>query len=121
MFDHIGLHVKDLTKSAGFYEAALAPLGHVIGSRDETSVSIGPPGRASLFLYGSKGPTGPGVHVALTANDRAAVARFHEQGLRAGGKDNGAPGLRTEYAPNYYAAFLVDPDGNNLEALCFSD
>jgi len=121
MFDHIGLRVKDLTKSARFYEAALAPLGHVVEARDETSVSIGPPGRAALFLYPSKGPAGPGTHVAFTARDRGAVAEFHERGVAAGGRDHGSPGLRADYAPNYYAAFLVDPDGNNVEAVCFSE
>jgi len=120
MFDHIGVIVNDLTKSARFYEAALAPLGHVVGSRDESSVSLGPPGRAALFLYQGK-DVKTGTHVALAAKDRAAVARFHEQGLRAGGKDNGAPGLRADYGPNYYAAFLLDPDGNNLEAVCFTE
>ena len=121
MFDHIGLRVKDLAKSARFYEAALAPLGHVIGSRDETSVSIGPPGRASLFLYQADGSAHRGTHVAFTANERGAVAKFHERGLAGGGTDNGAPGVRTDYASNYYAAFLVDPDGNNVEAVWFAD
>lgn len=121
MFDHIGLRVRDLAKSVRFYTAALAPLGHVIGSRDETSVSLGPPGRAALFLYQADASVETGAHVAFTANERGAVRGFYERGLGAGGKDNGAPGVRTDYAPNYYAAFLVDPDGNNVEAVCFSE
>ena len=119
MFDHLGLHVRDLAKSSRFYEAALAPLGYVVGTRDATSVSFGPPGAPALYLYQDKGPVGPGTHVALTANARAHVKQFHERGLSAGGKNNGAPGVRADYAANYYAAFLTDPDGNNLEAVCF--
>jgi len=67
-----------------------------------------------------EGATGPGVHVAFRAADRAAVDRFHAEGLPVGGRDNGGPGVRTEYAANYYAAFLLDPDGNNVEAVCFT-
>ena len=121
MFDHLGLHVKDLAKSTRFYEAALAPLGYVVGTRDATSVSFGPPGAATLYLYRHKGPTGPGVHVALAAKQRSLVKQFYERGLSAGGKDNGAPGVRADYAADYYAAFLIDPDGNNVEAVCFSE
>ena len=120
MFNHLGLHVRDLAKSIRFYEAALAPLGCVVGERDATSVSFGPPGAAALFLYQGKGAAGPGTHVALTATTRASVKQYHERGLSAGGKDNGAPGIREDYAANYYAAFLIDPDGNNVEAVCFS-
>ena len=123
MFDHLGLHVKDLSKSPHFYEAALAPLGYVLGAQDATSVSFGPPGAAALYLYRgkAKAPLGPGTHVALTAKKRAFVKQFYEQGLSAGGKDNGAPGVRADYAANYYAAFLIDPDGNNVEAVCLSE
>ena len=121
MFDHLGLHVKDLAKSAHFYEAALGPLGYVVGTRDDTSVSFGPAGAPALYLYLSKAAKGSGVHVAFTAKARSMVKRFHEHGLRAGGKDNGAPGVRADYAPNYYSAFLIDPDGNNVEAVCYSD
>ena len=120
MFDHFGLHVKDLTKSSRFYEAALAPLGYVVGARDETSVSFGPPGAPALYLYQAKGSVRSSAHLALAAQARSHVQQFHERGLFAGGKDNGAPGLRPDYAANYYAAFLIDPDGNNLEAVCFS-
>jgi catechol 2,3-dioxygenase-like lactoylglutathione lyase family enzyme len=116
MYDHIGLKVKDVEASARFYKAAAAALGLELCSRDDSSASFGPRGEPALYL--SKGAPGPGVHVALRALDRAAVDRFHADGLKAGGRDNGRPGLRTDYAPTYYAAFLLDPDGNNVEAVC---
>jgi catechol 2,3-dioxygenase-like lactoylglutathione lyase family enzyme len=115
MFDHIGLRVADLDASVRFYQAALAPLGFVLGSRDETSAGFGPPGEPALWLYRGAGGA---AHVALRAADRAAVARFHAAGLEAGGRDHGPPGLRADYGPTYYAAFLLDPDGHNLEAVC---
>ncbi|MBW4093728.1 MAG: VOC family protein [Proteobacteria bacterium] len=118
MFDHIGLRVTDLPASARFYEAALAPLGYAVCSRDDTSVGIGPPDAPALWLHHAPPGGGSGAHVALHAPDRAAVSRFHAAGLAAGGRDNGAPGLRADYAPTYYAAFLTDPDGNNIEAVC---
>ena len=121
MFDHLGLHVRDLAKSTRFYEAALAPLDYVVGARDATSVSFGPAGAPALYLYQGKGSAVPGTHLALTAKERASVTQFYERGLSAGGKDNGAPGIRADYAANYYAAFLIDPDGNNIEAVCYSE
>ena len=117
MYDHIGLKVKDLDASVRFYGAALSALGHVIGSRDASSAGLGPKGEPALWLYAAKG-SGPGAHVALKAASRAAVDRFHAAGLDAGGRDNGKPGVRADYGPNYYAAFLIDPDGNNVEAVC---
>jgi catechol 2,3-dioxygenase-like lactoylglutathione lyase family enzyme len=118
MYDHIGLRTKDLDASVRFYAAALAPLGHELGSRDEAGAGFGPPGEPALWLYSAKGAEGSRVHVALKAPDRAAVDRFHRAGLGAGGRDNGSPGLRVDYSPTYYAAFLLDPDGNNIEAVC---
>ena len=116
MYDHIGLNVKDVAASVRFYRAAVAALGHELCSSDDASASFGPRGEPALYL--GKGASGPGVHVALRAPDRAAVDRFHAAGLRAGGRDNGRPGLRADYGPTYYAAFLLDPDGNNVEAVC---
>ncbi|HEU4733582.1 MAG TPA: VOC family protein [Kofleriaceae bacterium] len=116
MFDHIGLHVKNLAASVAFYEAALAPFGYELCSRDETSAGLGRPGEPALWLYASKTPGA--AHVAFKANDRRTVDRFHQRGAAAGGRDHGAPGLRADYAPTYYAAFLIDPDGNNVEAVC---
>ena len=120
MFDHIGLHVRDLSAAISFYTAALAPLGLVLGSRDDTSAGFGPKGAPALWLYASPKPKPSAIHVAFTASKRALVDKFHAAGLTAGGKDNGAPGLRADYSPTYYAAFLVDPDGNNVEAVCLS-
>lgn len=120
MYDHIGLQVKDLDASVRFYTAALAGLGHVLSSRDESGAGFGPPGAPALWLYVSKGATGRGVHVAFRAKERQAVDLFYRSGREAGGKDNGAPGLRTDYSPTYYAAFLLDPDGNNVEAVCMT-
>ena len=116
MFDHIGLEVADLGAATRFYSAALGPLGIELCSRDDSGAGFGPPGEPALWLH--VGRPGSGVHVAFRAADRAAVDRFHAAGLAAGGRDNGAPGLRLDYAPSYYAAFLLDPDGNNIEAVC---
>lgn len=119
MLDHIGLKVKDLQAAVRFYAAALAPLGHVVASQDDNGAGIGPPGAPALWLYAdAAGTARTGVHLAFAAADRAQVDRFFAGGRDAGGRDNGAPGLRTDYAPTYYAAFLVDPDGNNVEAVC---
>jgi catechol 2,3-dioxygenase-like lactoylglutathione lyase family enzyme len=118
MYDHIGLKVKDIGASVRFYEAALAALGYALCSHDEAGASFGPPGQPALWLHSAKLSTGLGVHVAFRAGDRAAVDRFHASGVEAGGRDHGRPGLRAEYSPTYYAAFLLDPDGNNIEAVC---
>ncbi len=117
MFDHVGLKVADVAASARFYQAALAPLGCVVASQDASGAGIGPKGAPGLWLYAHRGAAGPGVHVAFKAADRAAVDRFHAAGVKAGGSDNGKPGLRADYSPTYYAAFLIDPDGNNVEAV----
>ena len=118
MYDHLGLHVHDLDASVKFYEAALAPLGHVLCSRDATSAGFGPPNEPALWLYADK--TRSAAHVAFRAADRKAVDQFHRRGVEAGGTDHGKPGLRADYAPTYYAAFLRDPDGNNVEAVCMA-
>src|SRR5262245_43175772 len=120
MYDHIGLKVADLDASVRFYSAALRSLGHVLGSHDESYAGLGPQDAPALWLYRSKGAAGAGTHVAFVAKDRAAVERFHAEGLKAGGRDNGKPGLRADYSPTYYAAFLIDPDGNNVEAVCYA-
>lgn len=121
MYDHIGLQVRNLDSSVRFYEAVLAPLGGVLTSRDSTYAGFGPSKDTSvLWLHPNTSKPAGGTHVAFRAPNRAAVDRFHREGLSAGGRDNGAPGVRTDYAPNYYAAFLLDPDGHNVEAVCFT-
>jgi catechol 2,3-dioxygenase-like lactoylglutathione lyase family enzyme len=118
MYDHIGLKVRDLDASVRFYSAALAPLGFELCSRDETGAGFGPPGAPALWLYRTEEARGPGAHVAFRAPDHAAIGKFHAAGLRAGGRDNGGAGPRADYSPSYFAAFLIDPDGNNVEAVC---
>ncbi|HEX6704302.1 MAG TPA: VOC family protein [Albitalea sp.] len=119
MYDHVGLKVRDLAAAGEFYRRALAPLGHVPASAGDGYAGFGPKGEPALWLYEHAGGPGAGTHVALRAPSREAVQRFHAEGLAAGGRDNGGPGLRTEYSASYYAAFLIDPDGHNVEAVCF--
>ncbi|MGN8079180.1 VOC family protein [Variovorax sp. 22077] len=119
MYDHIGLKVADLAASRRFYEAALAPLGHVPGPHDDSYAGIGPADEPALWLYAAKGAAkGPGTHIAFRAPSHEAVAAFHKAGLQAGGTDNGGAGPRPDYSPTYYAAFLIDPDGKNVETVC---
>ena len=119
MFDHVGLNVKDSAASRAFYERALAPLGYrVVLAFDESKrVGFGTSGKPEFWIN-EREPFGTGTHVAFTCDDRATVDAFHAAALAAGGRDNGAPGLREQYHPTYYAAFVLDPDGNNLEAVC---
>ncbi len=117
MFDHIGFAVRDLTKTREFYTAALAPLGLSPCFEREGLVAFGVPGRPQLWFYG-KGDGPMGVHIALSAQTRAQVDAFHAAALSAGGTNNGSPGLRPHYRPTYYGAFVIDPDGHNLEAVC---
>ncbi len=118
MFDHIGLRVKDLDASVRFYTVALAPLGYEVTSQDESTAAFGSHGNSSLWLYADAKLAHSLVHLAFTAGSRAAVDAFHREGLKARGRDNGPPGVRRDYSPTYYAAFLIDPDGNNVEAVC---
>ena len=117
MYDHIGFKVKDLDAAIRFYTSALAPLGHVLGPHDKSYAGIGPKNAPALWLYAAAGTAGSGTHLAFRAPDRAAVDKFYAAGLKSGGRDNGTPGLRIDYSPDYYAAFLIDPDGNNVEAV----
>jgi catechol 2,3-dioxygenase-like lactoylglutathione lyase family enzyme len=117
MYDHIGFKVKDLDAAVRFYSAALAPLGHVVSTKEDSYAGLGPKGEPGLWLYAGEDAKAPGVHIAFRAPDRGTVDRFHADGLGAGGRDNGKPGLRTDYSPTYYAAFLLDPEGNNVEAV----
>ena len=109
MIDHVSIKVKDVEQAKAFYEAALAPLGYVKG--------IEYPGGMQLLVEGEpEGAEAVPTHLALRAADAAAVAAFYEAALAAGGTDNGAPGPR-DYHPGYYAAFVYDPEGNNIEAV----
>ena len=120
MFDHVGLKVSSLATSIKFYRDALGALGHELVDSGDGYAGFGSTGQPMLWLYEHKGTVGPGTHVALRAANRKEVQRFHASGLKSGGRDNGVPGLRTAYSPEYYAAFLFDPDGHNVEAVCFN-
>ena len=115
MFDHVGLHVWDLDASRRFYTAVMAALGY---EPDSWGTGFGSPEAPALRLHrnGEDQPTR--VHLAFRAATRGVVERFHRAGLAAGGRDNGAPGVRVDYRPSCFAAFLLDPDGNNVEAVC---
>lgn len=124
MVDHVSLQVKSFAKALSFYTETLAPLGYVPQYVDEAGKSAGfgfkgaePPWFARGSLWIAEGQPQAKIHLALRSPTREAVARFHEAALRAGGKDNGKPGLRPDYHASYYAAFVFDPDGNNVEAL----
>ena len=124
MIDHLGIGVSDFTASKHFYDTVLAPLeiGVVMELTAEQpggrrGVGYGRAGRPSFWI-GDGGARGSGLHLAFTAATRAQVDAFHEAGLKAGGKDNGPPGIRAHYHPDYYGAFLLDPDGLNVEAVC---
>lgn len=125
MIDHIGFAVSDYEKSKAFYAKALAPLGYVpimeVPAEGNPSgapaAGFGEGGKPDFWI-GGEGKLEKPVHVAIVAKDRAGVDAFHKAALAAGGKDNGKPGLRPHYHPNYYAAFVFDPDGHNIEAVC---
>jgi catechol 2,3-dioxygenase-like lactoylglutathione lyase family enzyme len=117
MLDHIGLRTAQFDVLVGFYEQALAPLGYTKLFAWEGGAGFGRNGTAALWIGASKSKPS-GIHIALSAADRPAVDAFYGAALRAGAADNGKPGLRTDYHANYYAAFVIDPDGNNLEAVC---
>jgi len=117
MIDHVGLRVSDYQWSKRFFETALAPLGYsVIMEFGGVTAGLGAKGKPDFWISQGQ-PTGP-VHVAFVSPDRATVDAFYYAALTAGGKDNGAPGLRPEYHAGYYGAFICDLDGNNVEAVC---
>jgi len=118
MFDHMGFNVADFARSKAFYLAALAPLGIALRAGGDNWMMLGKDGQG--FWLGEGGPAPAPVHIAFVAATRDDVHRFYDAALAAGGVDNGAPGLR-DYAPNYYAAFVRDPDGHNIEAVCHAE
>jgi catechol 2,3-dioxygenase-like lactoylglutathione lyase family enzyme len=118
IFDHIGFNVSNFTASKEFYLRALAPLGVGVVAGGDGWAMIGRNGKAA-FWFGSFGSSPGPIHIAFAATSREQVRQFHAAALAAGGKDNGAPGLR-DYHADYYAAFVIDPDGHNVEAVCHS-
>jgi len=115
--DHLGFNVRDFAKSRAFYAAALAPLDMKAEMEGANWAGFGRAGKPEFWI-GTHGAVPSGIHVAFVAPDRAQVRAFHAAALAAGGTDNGAPGLRPQYHPNYYGAFVLDPDGHNIEAVC---
>lgn len=125
IIDHFGFGVSDYRRAKAFYAQALAPLGITLVMELEPEQTEGKvwacgfgKGGKPEFWIGSDGKTWPSLHVAFTADTRAEVRAFHEAALAAGGRDNGAPGLRPRYHPDYYGAFILDLDGHNVEVVC---
>ena len=124
MIDHIGFPVSDYERAKAFYLEALAPLGYSLvmevtqeQNDGAAAAGFGADGKPDFWIGGEGGLNRP-LHVAISASDRATVDAFHRAALAAGGRDNGAPGIRAHYHPNYYGAFVLDPDGHNIEAVC---
>ena len=119
--DHVGFAVADYTRSRAFYEKALAPLGMTLlmeFSGAAAGFGRDDGGRPSFFIEAYGEPVRGRLHIALRAQDRAEVDAFHAAAIEAGGTDNGAPGPRPVYHAHYYGAYVLDPDGNNIEAVC---
>jgi catechol 2,3-dioxygenase-like lactoylglutathione lyase family enzyme len=126
MIDHTGVVVSDYQKSKAFYVAALAPLGYALLAEFPASVTghadvagFGEPPKPDFWVTRGT-PNHPPMHIAFRAQSRALVDSFYRAALAAGGRDNGPPGLRPHYHANYYGAFVLDPDGHNVEAVCHS-
>ena len=119
MLDHVGFNVSDYERSKAFYENALAPLGLTLLMEPVPGVGGFGEGQKPFFwLDTRKSAAQSAIHVAFAAGTRAVVDDFHAAALEAGGTDNGAPGVREIYHPHYYGAYVLDPDGNNVEAVC---
>lgn len=116
MIDHTGLDVRDYANSKAFYKTALAPLGYAIVMEVEGWAGFGAGGKPDFWIHQGKATT-PRMHVAFRSANRAKVREFYAAALKAGARDNGPPGIRKEYHPNYYGAFVLDPDGHNIEAV----
>jgi catechol 2,3-dioxygenase-like lactoylglutathione lyase family enzyme len=118
MLDHVSLGVSDIERSKQFYDQALRPLGiERLYAEGPTAAGYGA-GRKAFFWIGQRDDAQTGSHVAFVAEDRETVDRFHQAALAAGARDNGQPGLRPHYHADYYGAFVLDPDGHNIEAVC---
>jgi catechol 2,3-dioxygenase-like lactoylglutathione lyase family enzyme len=116
MLDHVSLHVEDLPRALAFYRAALAPIGYTVAIEFPNAAGLGESGKLDLWLAATDKPIRP-LHIAFRST-REQVDAFHGAALAAGGTDNGAPGLRADYHPHYYAAYVIDPEGNNIEVVC---
>jgi len=116
MLDHVGLAVANFAKSREFYKQALAPLGYQLLMEFGEAAGFGKDGKPDFWI--GQGNAAGVSHVAFAAAKRQIVDDFYKAAMAAGGKDNGAPGLRPQYHPDYYGAFVFDPDGNNIEAVC---
>jgi catechol 2,3-dioxygenase-like lactoylglutathione lyase family enzyme len=126
MLDHVGLTVLDFARARAFYAAVLAPLGYALTmevTKEQTGgyegAGFGTDGKPVLWIGNGPRASGP-IHLAFAAKSRGDVDRFYEAAIAAGGRDNGPPGVREHYHPNYYGAFVLDLDGNNVEAVCHS-
>jgi catechol 2,3-dioxygenase-like lactoylglutathione lyase family enzyme len=121
MIAHVSIGARDIARTRRFYDATLKPLGYSCLSSDDASLGYGV-NAPDFWVIGTKHPVpaqdASGLHVCFAAPNRRSVDAFHKAALQAGGKDNGAPGLRAAYGPNYYAAFAIDPDGYRIEAWC---
>jgi catechol 2,3-dioxygenase-like lactoylglutathione lyase family enzyme len=125
MIDHLGFPVSDYERAKTFYLKALAPLGYTLvmevkqqdQPEDMPAAGFGANGKPDFWIGGEGGLNKP-LHVAIVASNRAAVDAFYKEAIAAGGRDNGAPGIRAHYHPNYYGAFVLDLDGHNIEAVC---
>jgi len=121
MIDHVSIGVRDLARAQRFYDAVMAPLGYKRLSSGADSAGYGREG-PKFWLGQTQSPVPPddksGLHICFVADDRRAVDGFHAAALKSGGRDNGKPGPRQDYGPNYYAGFVVDPDGYRIEAYC---
>ena len=122
MIDHVGYTVTNYETSKKFYLKALACLGYTEVMNFGTTGGFGKKGEKGMVWFGEKDDKHPvintDIHIAFIADNHEQVDEFYKAGLEAGGKDNGAPGIRTQYSPTYYGAFLLDPDGNNVEVVC---
>jgi catechol 2,3-dioxygenase-like lactoylglutathione lyase family enzyme len=116
MIDHVSVRVSDFARSKAFYAEALRPLGYEVVMEFDSVAGLGAQGKPDFWIAEGE-PRAP-IHIAFASPDRATVDAFHEAALAAGAKDNGPPGLRPHYHEQYYGAFVHDPDGNNVEAVC---
>ncbi|NHZ60952.1 VOC family protein [Massilia sp. CCM 8694] len=117
MIDHLGFSVSNYDESKTFFSKALAPLGISLVMEFKGWAGLGKHGKAEIW-FGQSGPAPGPMHIAFAAESREQVRQFYAAALEAGAKDNGAPGIRAHYHPDYYGAFVIGPDGHNIEAVC---